>query len=487
MTAKLYLNHLATFERARDIKNALQTPLGNLEQTYTQALQNLCSQSPDRVRIAKEVLKWISHTRDELYAPQLEQAVQFGIEGDDFEEDDIVPINRLLEFTSGFLKQDYTGRIEFIHFTADEFVNKAVQDWFPDGDSQTTVSCLKFLSRSEFEMDWSSEALVLQLQRRFPFHSYAARNWPRHFSEALQETECDLAFNFLKNTALVSTASLSLIASDDETQHGEEIFKPHLQESFQPHLSALHMAALSGSESLVQRLMEHHVYTDIDAQDSIGRTPLWIAVNKAQRKSVTMLLDAGASPDIADRTGWTPLLIAIVRSLHEISQTLVTHPARPADINMIGAGKGASTRHVSPLIAATKHGNINAMRMILEQPDVQVNALVSGLTALACCVIERNLDSAKILLTHPECDINQVVNGVTALRLARYVRHAEMVEFLISRGANALGIDDTSGKEIEHRDIKGVSEIEIADLQIGEREREGRDTDDQNVLQSRKH
>ena len=101
---------------------------------------------------------------------------------------------------------------------------------------------------------------------------------------------------------------------------------------------------------------------------------------------------------------------------------------------MIGAGKGASTRHVSPLIAAIKHGNINAMRTILEQPDVQVNALVSGLTALACCVIEGNLDSAKILLTHPECDINQVVNGVTALHLARYVCHAEMVEFLISRG-----------------------------------------------------
>ena len=115
MTAKLFLNHLATFERAKDIKSALQAPLGNLEQTYAQALEVLNQQRPDRVRMAREAIKWVMFAKSPLSGAALEQAVQFSIEGDAFDEDDIVPIHRLLKFTAGLLTQNYQGNIGFIH------------------------------------------------------------------------------------------------------------------------------------------------------------------------------------------------------------------------------------------------------------------------------------------------------------------------------------------------------------------------------------
>lgn len=71
----------------------------------------------------------------------------------------------------------------------------------------------------------------------------------------------------------------------------------------------LKMAAINGVQAAVQRHIERN--KDIDARDSRGRTPLFLAASKGHFEICRLLLEAGADPCAADNAGNSAVAVAL--------------------------------------------------------------------------------------------------------------------------------------------------------------------------------
>ena len=63
----------------------------------------------------------------------------------------------------------------------------------------------------------------------------------------------------------------------------------------------LRLAAISGVETAIKLHIRRG--DDLDARDGSGATPLILAAGKRRKGAVRLLLDAGANPTLADRSG----------------------------------------------------------------------------------------------------------------------------------------------------------------------------------------
>lgn len=60
----------------------------------------------------------------------------------------------------------------------------------------------------------------------------------------------------------------------------------------------LHYAAISKNSSIMQALLAHEIKINIHEQDNVGKTPLFLAAEKGDAATVSLLLDAKADPSI---------------------------------------------------------------------------------------------------------------------------------------------------------------------------------------------
>ena len=83
-------------------------------------------------------------------------------------------------------------------------------------------------------------------------------------------------------------------------------------------VTALHMAVLAGHEVIVANLIAKGA--TLDLEDDEGRTPLHIALYLNEPEIATMLIDAGAAVDTASSfdEGSTPLHLAVIGEHEDI-------------------------------------------------------------------------------------------------------------------------------------------------------------------------
>ena len=98
--------------------------------------------------------------------------------------------------------------------------------------------------------------------------------------------------------------------------------------------------------------------TLINSRDlTTGRTGLHIAADRRDVVWLAYLLNRGANPNIADRRGVTPLMIASQKGFFEGIQYLVTKGAHVDDANSTGE---------TPLILAVHRRDTQMMRVLLQ-------------------------------------------------------------------------------------------------------------------------
>ena len=155
--------------------------------------------------------------------------------------------------------------------------------------------------------------------------------------------------------------------------------------------TALYLAAQQGREEVV-RLLLAAPGININLGTYNGASPLIITVSQGHREVVNLLLAApGIGMNERKRDGATALLYAAQRGFTEIMRDLIR---RGADVNL------SIYQGTSPLNITISRGNTQAVRLLLQSPDIRINQTTNtGTTPLATAARVKNEEITRLLLS----------------------------------------------------------------------------------------
>ncbi|MGD1094650.1 MAG: ankyrin repeat domain-containing protein [Bryobacteraceae bacterium] len=214
---------------------------------------------------------------------------------------------------------------------------------------------------------------------------------------------------------------------------------------------------------------------NVNAANDLGATALWTASQNGSSAMVRRLLEAGANPNMALLSGESPLMVAARSGYPDVVTQLL---GKDANINAHG------TRGQTALMWAAAQQHPEVVKVLLaHHPDIQMKSDVwtdvmavpphgylpynkavphGGETALMFAVRVGDIDSAKILMA-AGANVNDAdAWGVSAVTLAAHSGFADVVEFLLAKGADPNAAPN--GFTALHEAIKRRDEKMVADL-----------------------
>ena len=216
----------------------------------------------------------------------------------------------------------------------------------------------------------------------------------------------------------------------------------------------IHDAVMNGNIDEVQWQLDAGV--DVNEESSKGLTPLHYAASAGHNDIVELLIERGANVNATDSgKGATPLDYAHWRDHEEVIETLNAHNAQ-REHEKGGKGIGQS----SLIHDAALDGDIDEVQRQLDA-GVDPNLKNSkGATPLFYAVYGGHLEIVELLITRG-ADVNAVYLNNSVLDQAHSYDDQEMVELLEAHGAEVA--DKVSGKG----DNKGKASIEITNTGDG--------------------
>lgn len=211
--------------------------------------------------------------------------------------------------------------------------------------------------------------------------------------------------------------------------------------------TALHWAAYRDDVESADVLLRSGA--KVNAANDLGATPLWLAAQNGSAAMVRRLLQAGANPNAALLAGETPLMAASRAGSADIVEELAAkgaavnarakrgqtalmwavaqkHPAVVKALLAHGADLRAKAEAWSQVMAVPPHGLLEYNRSIPHGAD----------TPLMFAARAGDLDSAKLLVA-AGADVNDAdAWGISATVLAAHSGFADLVEFLLDKGAD---------------------------------------------------
>ncbi|GFR94613.1 inhibitor protein kappa B-like protein [Elysia marginata] len=202
----------------------------------------------------------------------------------------------------------------------------------------------------------------------------------------------------------------------------------------------------------------------LDQTNNLQQTPLHIAVLTRQVAVVRRLVCAGASVDLCDQMGNTPLHSACCLGYEDVVNQLLT-PVRaeetyqnryqipyqriPQDLEMKNY-EGLTCLHLTAMA-----GHFNVTRRLLAA-GANINAAEgkSGRTILHFASDWGNLQMADFLLSYTDADIDAMTySGLTPILLACGRKHVQLANYLFSKGARLDTINDDSDADVSDEEM----------------------------------
>ncbi|MGH8112917.1 MAG: ankyrin repeat domain-containing protein, partial [Rhodanobacteraceae bacterium] len=177
----------------------------------------------------------------------------------------------------------------------------------------------------------------------------------------------------------------------------------------------LDQAVVASAASRIRFLAAHGA--DLNARDSMGKTPLIIAASARDSKTVKLLLELGANANTRDGNGLTPLMDAAYRDHVPSVKTLLQHGA---SLTM------KDPERLTPLcIALDSRSFLAAMALIKAGASPNVPCGANNLTPLM------------IVATHLEAKRTGNIPVDGGVYLSDGVSPQEVAQLLVSKGADA--------------------------------------------------
>lgn len=196
-----------------------------------------------------------------------------------------------------------------------------------------------------------------------------------------------------------------------------------------------------------------------------GTTPLHVACRNGDREMAHMLLSAGAQKDAAKANGATALFIAVWKNHLDVVNLLLTADvqvdlakttgATPlfiaswkghVDVASLLVDAGASTNAetddgVTPLLIACRNGHVEIARLLLASGAEVDAAANDGSTALLLACAEGHLEATRVLLGAGAPVDAATDGGYTPMLVACHQGHLSIVQLLSLHGADREPLD----------------------------------------------
>ncbi|RYP16581.1 hypothetical protein DL765_005042 [Monosporascus sp. GIB2] len=393
----------------------------SLNSIYRHNLEQIKEQNPDNLSTILKALTWIVASPIPLTLAQLAEAISIDLGDTCRDADKIMTDDRdLLEMLGSLVAVDLTHGVPLVnlaHYTLYEFLqsealrtDESLSMFHVSAGSafQLGITCLQYLSFSDFNQPCSSPE---QLEARifaYPFLEFAALKW------------------------------IALVGSCMNRVPEIRVILPEMDWLLGP-------CGVGRYNFLSWQEAYYNVVHDSDS----GNDPLSFALQFQELELFEVLLQLGASPEAAYHKGYTPLHLAAVRGQGEY---LIEILQRHAELEAPGPG-GSTALH----FAAT-YGHIDAVRILLNagaSPHARRN---SGSTPFYLAARAGSVPILELLF-EAGSDINaETWDGWTPIFEAIVSSHVAAVKWIVQRGAKL-------DREIDD----GTSVLEFAQ-QIGNRE-----------------
>ena len=358
------------------------------------------------------ILTWIVNAKRRLTLPELQHALATEVGKPSLDEDNIPSQQHIVMSCSPLITvEEESNVVRLVHYTTQEYLEKALDKWSPEGKTMMTRTMVAYLSFNEFGIENSDDEDYLPFEK-YRFYPYAARYWGSHAREAF--APINEVMGFLENGKKLQVSQL----------FSEESYIYIGISGSRRLTTALHVAADVGlKEATLALLQRKH---DANARDGEGMTPLSRAARKGHEAVVeTLLLYPSIDIELADKVLRRPLWHAARHGSDRVARLLLD---RGADLDYTD-GTGSTVLH-----QAAFGGHVATVKLLLERgADLESKNYGCG-TALAAAVEGKSANVIKLLLSH-KARVDYRYD------LFRYVFRRGLVEYYVSEDTQNL-VDD---------------------------------------------
>lgn len=258
--------------------------------------------------------------------------------------------------------------------------------------------------------------------------------------------------------------------------------------------TALFMAAEKGSTPMVVLLLQHLSTADINWQNSLGTTAVWIACCNRHADVLCELISAGADVNIANNKGDGALIpacqkgsVSIVNILAESGINLHAHNQNRDNAVLICCRTGQATildmllqqmpksildfyaeiDGFTPLLAATELSKQECMKVCikyganLDWRTTETNQIIAGANALHLACFYGRLEAAKVLIAAgSDLKSKTTYSGQTCLHIAVSAGHYQLIAYIIECEPELMNISDNFNRlPIYYATVTGREDI----------------------------
>ena len=330
------MDRLASLRTGRDVLTTLSDLPATLNETYARILQRVPQTD---VPLAYEALTWLAFSTRPLRLQVLSEAMVIQ-ESDRYLDDDCRLSNPsdALDICVGLAQVD-DGHVTLAHDSIRSFLTSSWIRTSPvahfaldsaDANRRILRKCLSYLGFNDFAQGHvTSEGELAARLEQYPLLEYAAAFWPEHLVADPPEPQDEtLILDFFATKAnprggcFGSWVQFLLMSLDIEAIQGTE---------------PLYYAASYNMVPILKILLKPGSGVDINRIGGrFGSTPLAVACFRGYTEAATMLLKAGADPNVSDggthRSAYSLAkyrnMYEVVRLMDELGVNLKKNPPR---------------------------------------------------------------------------------------------------------------------------------------------------------------